>query len=171
MVREEEEQDESQLNKTIELDSNDIGVGRQESEVRAATTRSVSISSLDTKENKENQLSIEKRKSIDNSRLHASSALALIRNDTHFLDNNNNFIYDIKFNSTNTVTVSLRSKRTLSQKIQLLLGVIIPGFFDISRIEALLPICFIMCILLLLNAFVLLDKVNQVDDLFSKILS
>ena len=37
--------------------------------------------------------------------------------------------------------------------------------------DALLPICFIMCALLLLNAFVLLNKVNQVDDLFSELLA
>ena len=40
-----------------------------------------------------------------------------------------------------------------------------------TRLDALLPICFIMCVLLLLNAFVLLNKVNQVDDLFTEILS
>lgn len=161
-----DEDDEDQLlNKTIELDSNDVKVTIDDDEPRVVRSNSINI--LETnKEIKENQFLIDKRNSIDNSRLQAST-----RNENQFLDNNNNFIYDIKFNSTNTVTVSLRSKRTLSQKIQLLLAVIIPGFFDISRIEALLPICFIMCVLLLLNAFVLLNKVNQVDDLFSKILS
>jgi len=51
------------------------------------------------------------------------------------------------------------------------MSILVPGFFNISRIDALLPICFIMCVLLLLNAFVLLNKVNQVDEIFTKLLT
>ncbi|CAF0830371.1 unnamed protein product [Brachionus calyciflorus] len=81
----------------------------------------------------------------------------------------NNLSYVLDFRN-NTVIVSLKHKKTLLQKAKILLGILIPGFFDLSRIDALLPICFIMCILLLLNAFVLLNKVNQVDDLFNELL-
>jgi hypothetical protein len=81
-------------------------------------------------------------------------------------------IYDFDCDlSRNMVRVSLRHKRSLLQKVKILLSLLIPGFFDMSRLDALLPICFIMCVLLLLNAFVLLNKVNQVDDLFTEILS
>jgi len=62
------------------------------------------------------------------------------------------------------------SKKTLLQKVKILISLLIPACFDISRIDSLLPICFLMCILLLLNAFVLLNKVSKVDQLFADIL-
>ena len=44
------------------------------------------------------------------------------------------------------------------------------SFCSISRIDSLLPICFLMCILLLLNAFVLFNQVSKVDELFANLL-
>ncbi|RMZ93238.1 GRAM domain-containing 3 [Brachionus plicatilis] len=96
-------------------------------------------------------------------------------NSTHFTSphipkqqaNNLSYVLDFK---NNTVIVSLKHKKTLFQRAKILLSLFIPGFFDISRIDALLPICFLMSILLLLNAFVLLSKVNQVDDIFNQLL-
>lgn len=80
--------------------------------------------------------------------------------------------YDIDYSdlSNRKVTVSLRQKQTLTQKLKILVGLLIPAFFDISRIDSLLPICFLMCILLLLNAFVLLNQVSKVDELFADLL-
>lgn len=96
----------------------------------------------------------------------------LITNSCYSYYNRPDIVYDFDCDlSKNMVRVSLRHKRTLLQKVKILLSLLIPGFFDMSRLDALLPICFIMCVLLLLNAFVLLNKVNQVDDLFTKILS
>jgi len=80
--------------------------------------------------------------------------------------------YDIDYSdlSSNKVTVTLRHKKTLLQKVKILISLLIPAYFDISRIDSLLPICFLMCILLILNAFVLLNKVSKVDQLFADIL-
>lgn len=94
------------------------------------------------------------------------------KNSVPFIANNCYNYYDIDYSdlSNRRVTVSLRHKQTLIQKVKILIGQLIPAFFDISRIDSLLPICFLMCILLLLNAFVLLNKVSNVDDLFADLL-
>lgn len=89
-----------------------------------------------------------------------------------FIGSNYHNYYDIDYSdlSNRKVTVSLRHKKTLIQKVKILISLLIPAFFDISRIDSLLPICFLMCILLLLNAFVLLNKVSKVDELFADLL-
>lgn len=94
------------------------------------------------------------------------------KNSVPFISNSCYRYYDIDYSdlSNRKVTVSLRNKKSLIQKVKILISLLIPAFFDISRIDSLLPICFLMCVLLLLNAFVLLNKVSKVDELFADLL-
>lgn len=108
-----------------------------------------------------------------NQNLNELNSVPYISNSCYnYYNSPNKMIYDIDYSdlSRNKVTISLRHNKSLIEKVKVFISFFMPPFSDISRIESLLPICFLMCILLLLNAFVLLNKVSKVDELFGDLL-